>query len=598
MSYVAAAPRTALAWADRGTIARGFRACASGNIAILFGVMLIPVLGAAGVAIDYGRALSVQTVLQSSVDAAVLASRSGGSLEEDAIEAKAAAYFAANAQKLRGAIIKDIDVVLNDNVISMEVKAELPVSIASILGKDHFDIRVKSKAAAKAEDIEIALVLDNTGSMRDYMDDLKKGAKDLVEAVYMGASTSSKLKIAVVPYVGGVNIGNGNTQMAWMDIAGESDRNGIGLSWNSFGYEPGCYTGPGGGAGPGPGTGTTGSLFDLLPTFADAAKALLGISSAHAASAADVPAPFVFLSPCWIGNPKVNAFGLLGKIPNASWKGCVLARPEPYDVDDTPPNPGVPNTMFAPWFWPDENDQARVNAEGYSFQSHNDYLLDGQSLTPPTFQDTWIGWSHWSILKYNNVNATIDEVGPDTLGPNKSCPDPILPLTTTKSDVIAAIDRMVHWNGSGTNVAEGLAWGWRVLSPEAPFTEGAPYGKMRKVIVLMTDGVNNIDPTDDGAIYSDYSAYGRIYDGVIQPPTFNQFKKHVDDRLVQVCQNAKNEGITIYTVAFGIVDQPTLGKLEQCATKPPYAYAPGTEQQLIDAFNSIGSSLSELHLME
>jgi hypothetical protein len=53
---------------------------------------------------------------------------------------------------------------------------------------------------------------------------------------------------------------------------------------------------------------------------------------------------------------------------------------------------------------------------------------------------------------------------------------------------------MRHWSGGGTNQAEGLAWGWRVLSPSAPFTEGRPYNDpsdpVRKVIVLMTDGEN------------------------------------------------------------------------------------------------------------
>ncbi len=43
-----------------------------------------------------------------------------------------------------------------------------------------------------------------------------------------------------------------------------------------------------------------------------------------------------------------------------------------------------------------------------------------------------------------------------------------------------------------TSIGEGAAWGWRTLSPGAPFTEGRPYGaeENQKVLVLMTDGQN------------------------------------------------------------------------------------------------------------
>ncbi len=580
-------------------LAARFAADQRGNAIALFVMMLVPVLGAAGVAIDYGRAIAAQSSLQAAADSAVLSSRSGSGTDEAAIKAKTEAFFAANAHQLYGATIKDVAVVQANNVIELRVTAELPASLTVLLGRDNFDIVVKSKAAAAAEDVEIALVLDNTGSMRDFMDDLKTGAKDLVEAVHGSATSVSKVKFAVVPYVGAVNIGNGAAQMAWMDVNGHASRNGLALRSQSFGYEAGCYTGGGGGGSTGPGNGATGSLFDALPTFANAVRAVLGIATARAANASDVPSPFQFYDPCWIANPDtINYFDLFAKIPNTTWKGCVLARPAPYDADDTAPDAGAPETRFVPWFWPDQPDADKILANGWTFVSSNDYLTDRPDLVPNPFKDTWNGWTHRSILQYSNVNANIDEIGPDTSGPNKSCPDPILPLTNAKGDVLAAIDRMVHWNGSGTNVAEGLAWGWRVLSPGAPFTEGAAYGKIRKVLVLMTDGTNNIDPSPDGAIWSDYSAYGYLNSGVVPDVTYDAFRQHTDARMTDVCQNAKNAGITIYTVAFGIVDQQTLNKLEACASKPPYAYAPGTQTELVEAFNAIGASLTELRLTE
>jgi Flp pilus assembly protein TadG len=49
-----------------------FRSDERGNIALLFGLSLVPVVGAAGVAVDYGKASNMKTVLQTEVDATAL----------------------------------------------------------------------------------------------------------------------------------------------------------------------------------------------------------------------------------------------------------------------------------------------------------------------------------------------------------------------------------------------------------------------------------------------------------------------------------------------------------------------------------------------
>ncbi len=51
----------------------------------------------------------------------------------------------------------------------------------------------------------------------------------------------------------------------------------------------------------------------------------------------------------------MNIFSLYNNLPaDAAWRGCVEARPEPYDIDDTAPTAGTPATMFVPFFSPDE----------------------------------------------------------------------------------------------------------------------------------------------------------------------------------------------------------------------------------------------------
>ena len=66
--------------------------------------------------------------------------------------------------------------------------------------------------------------------------------------------------------------------------------------------------------------------------------------------------------------PRFSVFDTLG----VSWKGCVEARPAPYDTDDTPARDDEPATKFVPMFAPDEPDSANSGGDNYS----NNYLPD------------------------------------------------------------------------------------------------------------------------------------------------------------------------------------------------------------------------------
>lgn len=583
---------------------KSFAPAKDGTVALLFALLVLPVLGAAALAVDYSRAVYVREQLQTAADSAALAARSNPAFSSDEAEATANRYFHANVGQLLGAEVQEVKVSASDDLVEVVAKVSLDTALGALLGRASEEISVRAEAVSSTEDLEVALVLDNTGSMASDMGKLRTGAKDLVATLFDSAGTSAKLKVAIVPYVGGVNIGNDPAHMAWMDTGGEARHHGEPLEWMYVGYEPGCsYPSGNGGGGTGPGVGVHGSLWDRLPAFADAVRQLLGLTPAHAASAADVSPPFVFAPDCWIETPgRLNNFDFFAAIPNSQWKGCVEARAEPYDVTDDAPDGMRPDTLFVPWFWPDEMDNGPRLAAGYTIAMANDYLpdrLDLRDAAAPSFSDGWVGWGQANILKYNGADGAIDEVAPDTSGPNKACPDPILPLTGNRSDIEGKIDGLMHWNGSGTNVAEGLAWGWRVLSPGAPFTQGTDYGKATKVIVLMTDGVNNVDPNPEFSHLSEYSAYGYLQQwstNRIADKTYAGFKEYADGRLELACANAKAEGIQIYTVAFGITDPDTLRTLEACATAPPYAYTASTSDDLIVAFRKVAQKLSMLRL--
>lgn len=166
---------------------------------------------------------------------------------------------------------------------------------------------------------------------------------------------------------------------------------------------------------------------------------------------------------------------------------------------------------------------------------------------------------------------------------NYVCPrTPIVPLSNDKDLLLDTIDDM---QASGHTLGNyGMVWGYRVLSPEYPFTEGADWDSLywRKAIVMMTDGVNTMHPW--------YSAYGRTSDHDIGPEDLNE-------RFADVCENLKDQDVLIYTITFtGGVSEDSKQYYKDCATSlDNYHHAP-TQDDLIEVFESISRNLSNLHI--
>lgn len=324
------------------------------------------------------------------------------------------------------------------------------------------------------------------------------------------------------------------------------------------------------------------------------------MSDAHAAHVS--PYPVVISGGCHVLNPtKVNHFTLFDEIANVQWKGCVEARPEPYDVTDDEPTSANPSTLFVPYFWIDDRDNHP--------DSYNDYI-DDEPFYPGSDAQNREDGRTYSVYKYDGRPINKDETAPDTRGPNQACPTPIQPLTQTRGQVISAITQMEHWFGGGTNNAEGVMWGWRVLSPGAPFTQGAPYGpNNRKFMVLMSDGKNAIVPNPNPHVESDANAYGyrRLWndpsmrdaapvEARLYLNSFDDFQTHINDRMQLACTNAKAMGITIYTVLFDEPDAATRDIFRSCATDPEKSFTADSQSELSRSFATIANDIGKLRL--
>ena len=76
--------------------ARGFAAAKRGNVAMIFGLSLVPLSFAAGAGLDYARAVMVRTNMAEAIDAAALAVGGTTGLTTTQMQTLAQQYFNAN----------------------------------------------------------------------------------------------------------------------------------------------------------------------------------------------------------------------------------------------------------------------------------------------------------------------------------------------------------------------------------------------------------------------------------------------------------------------------------------------------------------------
>ncbi|MEX1060919.1 MAG: TadE/TadG family type IV pilus assembly protein [Methyloceanibacter sp.] len=204
-----------------GRSLRSFAQDAKGNVAILFGVALIPILLSVGVAVDYGRALVVRERMADAADAAGLAIGSWPGLTQDELKTKAQQFFSANYPPDSIGTVGTLDVAFAGEDIKVSVSGEVPTTFMKLANFDTIGVSVTNTISKKERNIELVLVLDTTGSMRSggKLSAMQSAAKKMVQTLFDGKSTSNTLKIAVVPFSAAVNIGAGNDDHGWLDDA-------------------------------------------------------------------------------------------------------------------------------------------------------------------------------------------------------------------------------------------------------------------------------------------------------------------------------------------------------------------------------------------
>ena len=561
---------------------KAFCKSTKGSISTLAAAASLPMLLCAGAAIDTVRINREQVAFTAAVDSAALAvaaddraSLQGlnssqsmariGELEEFAREYLEANYTA----RFGGSPLTDVKVDITGQFIELTASHDFPTTIMSLTGIDEITLNARSQIMKAMRPIELVMVMDTTGSMAtdDKITGAKNAAKELLKTVYGGTLAqvpdSEYLRIALVPFAAAVRLNPSayDFNLGWIDTTGTnplSKLNFTSSTWHNY-----------------------------------------------------------------------MAWGQLKRTSSAfhTWNGCVETRMRgtagagtDYNVNDVAPTSAAPATRFPAYFAPDTPSIRNLSSYPSAWRGDNwngTYIPEDTttpneitSISPASNATNWND-SPGFIGRQENQNKYVGRnIGAETTGagPWQGCAkSPVVPMTYKRSNVEAGIDAMT---ASGpTLIAEGLMWGWRAISPTEPFTkvEGSAsisadtistYGHPRwqKIMVLMTDGDNDLSPGVDTLNGTVYSAYGRgtetLASNRFGSTSSGNKETELDNAMATACSKIKAQGIELYVTSFGSgVSSATRTRLQNCATDLDNYQHATSSANLAAFFNHIGEDV-------
>ena len=508
-----------------------------GNFGVMASALAVPLVMAAGAALDLSTINMRHSQLQQALDAAVLAVAREGKDISDAQGRQIAADFVATNYQMQ---VASMELVRNGSSVTIKASTRADMAFGALFGYDDWAINAEAGADIAYASYEIALVLDTTGSMAGgKLTALKDAVDGMIESMSAQIADKDKLKMALVPFATFVNVGpqygpqfksNGHivagTGAPWLDLKGKSDIAQLELQKNV-------------------------SRFEVMHN--------------------------------------------LGQ----EWKGCVETRPETssgeHDVQDTTPAANKPETLFVPAFAIDE-----PAAAGYS-NDYILSLIDpmDQSLLGKTGKLLKYGVLN-PALATTGLDAVLGPVLADTSsgkGPNKGCDmRPITPLTNNYTLLRSEVSQL---NAAGTtNIMEGVAWGTRVLTPGEPFAQGKKASTgLEKIMIVLTDG-SNVIGANSTPLKSSYSSFGFYVDGRLDAPDGSATSTNaaMNARTLAACDYAKKHGITVYTIRLEEPNVATGEMLKQCASGNDHFFDAPSRTQLDDVFKGIRERVVKLRL--
>ncbi len=328
--------------------ARGFASARRGNVAMIFALSLIPLAIAAGVGLDYARAVMVRASLAQAIDSAALAIGATPGLSTTQMQTLAQQYFSANykADSSYGTpSALSVTPSSATQSLTISVSDDVPTILLSAAGINTLAVNVFTTVVWGQAKVWVALVLDNTGSMTETdstgtskLSALQSASHQLLTMLQNASSNPGDVQVAIVPFARDVNLGKSYSASSW-------------LGWTDFTAAP---TTPSTSVGPGSSCPWT----DSNNGFHCQTTPTNGSSSTSKVPSSGTYKGYICPSLNRVGHYYNGCFNSVSSsghynhtwIANATstWSGCITDRTQDYDTLNTTPTTGTPATLFIP----------------------------------------------------------------------------------------------------------------------------------------------------------------------------------------------------------------------------------------------------------
>ncbi len=598
---------------------RKFASDTRGNIAMIsaFVIPLLLLITFGG--IDLHRATTVKSNLQDALDAATLAAARSNYTNDADITRVGVASLQANL-----APFSDITLLADHTTFKLDstgaviadarvdVKALVANIVLPMVGRgtgDKIGVSAHSEVVRASQNVEVALILDTTGSMQGTkIADLKLAAKDLVDIVVNDVQEPWYSKVSIVPYSMAVNVNTAATTARGTPIGSTNITN---ITWY---------------------TGSTRTVSGISQ-----ANTAVVSSSGHGFSNGDRVVIWgqsrmtdanarVFV----VAGASTNSFQLSGVNSN-SWRSfsssgttyvAKCARNDCYPTV-TSNSHAIPNDGTV--ILTDVGGMTQLNNQTFetTLINSNSYLI--RTVGYGTYSSggkSWCGQYGCSYRGFINADGALinhavstcvtertgtnayTDASPSTtrLGYNyPATSNPCLsnvvrPLSSDRATIKTWIDALSASGSTGGHI--GVAWGWYTVSPNFnamwPSSGAAVYSdKTLKAVVLMTDGEYNSSYCTGVISQDSTSGSGGTNTHInCNAPNGSSFSQ-----TQALCTSMKAAGIIVYTVGFQVVnDQRARDIVNGCATSPTHVYLPTNGSDLRQSFQAIGRDITNMRI--
>jgi Mg-chelatase subunit ChlD len=532
-------------------------------VVLIFGMAALALALAMGGALDIAHLSRLHSVLQSGADAAALSAARFAGTDATQRKSQADGSYVANVAEIANPTLGTLTSV--GTTWTYTARHPTETTFLKMIGITTVTLEATATATASSDTLDVALVLDNSGSManNNRMVELKKAVK-----LFLGSFPSgSDVQVALVPFDSQVKV----------EAAALSNSTSNAPA-NPFVAATDCHT-------------LVDSIDGTACTTAQTAKPTINCNT----FATSAPYYAVSQNRC---NSSYNSGGFKAGT-TASYTDCVSwdllhilclnSANLKYTTTDTGSAvvltrqewgctqyvlllcsaSGWTNTVTLETR-PYTPDPARTPQ---TTKTSTDETANANLLLQPT--DVWSGCLIDRTQPYDVQNDAPIAGLPTTLYPKANCTvgtlQAIKGLTPLLTSLATAVDALQP--SGATNITIGVQWGMEALTASAPLIGTSSSSK--KNMIVMTDGMNTQDRW-----------WG---DGTANSPN----RDKIDARTRLACDNAKKAGITVYTINL-VQGDPTL--LTYCASDQTKYFAVTDAAQLSNAFLEIANMIKRIRL--